>query len=282
MKKLLVLLIGILAFSIVFTACGAPAETPTNIESNVEQIAGEIVQEIGSQENVQENNKQQDAGSVVSKETQEEKKPVTPASKDNAKTTVSKVVEKQGDNIDVDIGTDLDPEFTTLLSMQNWLLSKDDGDQFWEDKQVVLSTMLNGNQIVYYRPMIGMGNDSIELDRIKFSGSTLIYYYRFIDTAYNDLQLRVSCYMDDSFKENYLEAVSDLETKVYGYVSAEVNNHQVLYRDNQYGATVFTWYQFGGYIRATLEGENHADKVQEVLPYLNLEKVTLRTDLETQ
>ncbi len=293
MKKMLALLIGLLIFSVVFTGCGTPVETPTNVESNAEQTAGDIVQSEEQQEDAIEENDTVSVASktvenndkdVVSKETQTEKEPVETASKVTSKTTALKVIEKESDDNDADIGTDADslPVFNTVTAMQNWLLSGEDSTQFSENRELALSTMLSGNKIVYYRPTIEPENDLLVLDKVKISGSTVYYCYHFVDKAYDDIELKISCYMDDSFKENYLEALDDLEKQVYGYASAEVNNHQVLYRDNQFGTTNFLWQQFGGYIYASLKGENHADKVQEVLPYLNLEKVTLRTDLETQ
>ncbi len=289
MKKMFIMLIGILVISMIFTACGAPVETPTNVESSLAQTAESVVQSEEQQEDAMEENDTVSVASktvenndkdVVSKETQTEKEPVETASKETSKTTTSKVVDQPNENADAVANPT--PEFTSVAALQNWMLSKDDTDQYAQDKQALLSTMATGNQIVYYRPAIGNGNDAWQLERVSASHGVLHYYYKFVDDAYNDLQLVISCYLDDSFKENYLEALDDLEKQVYGYASAEVNNHQVLYRDNQFGTTNFLWQQFGGYIYASLKGENHADKVQEVLPYLNLEKVTLRTDLETQ
>ena len=282
MKKLLSLLIGILIFSMMFTACNTPAESPTDVEGKTEQTEEKLVQDVNSIKNIQESNKQQDVTSVDLKEEKEDKDFSAISSKEELQTTLSQDVDNQSDSTVVDIGTDLDPEFTKLSEMKNWLLSKDDNDQFSEDKKVVLSKMSDGNQIVYYQPTLREGNDLLKLDKIKVSGSTLIYFYHFVDKDYDDLQLKISCYMDDSFKDSYTEAVDDLEKQIYGFISAEVDGHQVLYRDNQHGVTSFRWQQFGGYIAASLKGENQADKVQEVLPYMNLEKVTLRTDLETQ
>lgn len=289
MKKLLVLLSVVLIFSVVFTACGTPAESPTDVESNIEQTAGDVVQPEEQKEDAEEENdtafvasktEENNKKDVVSKETQTEKKPVETASKETSETTTSKVVDQLNENADAVANPT--PEFTSVAALQNWMLSKNDSDQFAQDKQDLLSTMATGNQIVYYRPAIGNGNDVLRLERVKASHGVLHYYYQFVDNTYNVLELQISCYMDDSFKENYLEALDDLEKQVYGYISAEVNNHQVLYRDTNNGKTAFLWQQFGGYMVAFIKGENHADKVQEVLPYLNLEKVTLRTDLETQ
>ena len=164
-------------------------------------------------------------------------------------------------------------------SLQNWLLSQDDTDQFAQDRENLLSTMANGNQIVYYRPTLGNGNDTWQLDKVKASHGVLYYYYKSVD---GDLKLRFSCYMDDTQKEFYNEIKEDEENNIGGYILNRQNNIDIIYGDNQRGATMFCWPQFGGYIIVYLKGENHADKAQEVLPYMNLEKVTLRTDLETQ
>ncbi len=289
MKKLLALLIGLLIFSVVFTGCGTPVETPTNVESNAEQTAGDIVQPEEQQEDAMEENdtvsvvsKVEENGDkqAVSKETQTEKEPVETASKETSKITTSKVVDQPNENADAVANPT--PEFASVAALQNWILSKDDTNQFAQDKQALLSTMANGSQIVYYRPAIGNGNDVLQLERVSASHGVLRYNYEFVDDTDDELELQISCYMDDTQKEFYEEIKEDAKNNVGGYILKKQNNIDVIYADNQHGATMFCWPQFGGYILAYLEGENHADKVQEVLPYLNLEKVTLRTDLETQ
>ncbi len=300
MKKIVVLLIGILVFSIVFTACGTPAETPSDVDSTIEQTVGVATQE--KQEDIQqENNEQQEdtagekeAGStttkvegssveaVPSKESKAEQKPVETASKVTSKTTASKVVEQPNEKENADVPANPTPEFTTIATLQNWMLSQNSTDQFAQDRQDLLSTMVTGNQIVYYRPVIGNGNDLLQLDNVAASHGVLRYFYGFIDEEYQDLQLRISCYMDDTEKEFYNDIKTNVQNNVDGCILVNVNDHDIVYYDNQYGVTVFCWQQFGGYIYASLKGENHADKVQDVLPYLNLEKVTLRTDTVTQ
>ncbi len=278
------LLVALLGFGV--WRRGIRTITPPN------QPLGDPSYQVVSQETSQQEKEQESVVSVVSKiegEKEEsvvskdtEKEPVETASKETSQPTASKVVEQPNEQENAEAVANSRPEFTTVTALQNWMLSKNDTDQFAQDKQALLSTMANGNQIVYFRPAIGNGNDSIQLEKVVASNGVLHYYYRFEDVEYSDLEFWVACYLNDSYKSNYIEAIKDLENQVYGYLCTNVNNHDVLYRDNQHGATIFLWQQFGGYIRASLKGENHADKVQEVIPYLNLEKVTLRTDLETQ
>ena len=278
------LLVALLGFGV--WRRGVRTITPPN------QPLGDPSYQVVSQETSQQEKEQESVVSVVSKiegEKEEsvvskdtEKEPVETASKETSQPTASKVVEQPNEQENAEAVANPTPEFTTVTALQNWMLSKNDTDQFAQDKQDLLSTMATGNQIVYYRPTIDSGNDSLTLKKVTASHGVLRYYYEFTDEAYRDLEFSVSCYLDDSFKTNYLEAVKDLDNQVYGYICTNVNNHDVLYRDSQHGATIFLWQQFGGYIRASIKGENHADKVQEVLPYMNLEKVTLRTDLETQ
>ncbi len=284
MKKTLLLAI-ILICSIVFTACGDSPETPTDMARGAQEtISGskQENQDIAQDESNAQQNVQVSQKDEVATTFSETAKDTAFGIDDNSVKVSSQSNSKQDDVVTADIDIDNTPKFSSETAFRNWMLTNNTEDQFTDERNILLSVMTAGDQIVYYRPIVGTGNNLLQLDRIKLAGATLIYYYRFVDETYSDLELQISCYMDDSFKENYLEAVKDLETQVYGYICTNVNNHDVLYRDNQHGATVFLWQQFGGYICATLEGENHADMVQDVLPYLNLEKVTLRTDTVTQ
>ncbi len=279
MKRLFVLLIGTLIISMVFTGCGTPVETPADIESKIDPVNSESNQDLidaisqvaDSSSNVSETSHQKESSSSKEEKIQINEK------KENS----SNVVEKEFSSQIVDkeyVDDEVNPSsFTNENDFQCFLKN---GKNFSNaTNSVVINT---NNNIAYYRPSIPINNNLVQLVNIEYWGQSITYFYRFCDDNYEHLTFEVSCYLDDSFEENYLEAVNDLEAKVYGYVSANVNNHQVLYRDTHHGTTAFIWQQFGGYMVAFIKGDNHADKVQEVLPYLNLEKVTLRTDLETQ
>ena len=317
MKKMFTLLIGMLIFSLVFTACGTSVATPTDVkdEKNAgieEPLVEEEVQEpeeslVEPQQEVQEEESeeslvesQQEVQEEEPEQSEEAETDVKVNQKEPAKTestpTVKQEDSKKEETTEKEDTTSSDssdseqgdwaanprPRFKTIPELQNWMLSQDNNDQFAEEKQELLSQMTNENQMIYYRPTLGNGNDLLRLSKVKVEGGVLYYYYRFVDERYSNLRFNISCYMDDSFEGGYIEMQKALENKAYGYASAKIENHDVIYRDNQTGATVFVWPQFGGYIFAKLTGKNHAEKVQEVLPYLNLEKVTLRTDLVTQ
>lgn len=145
----------------------------------------------------------------------------------------------------------------------------------WYEKQSFLEDLENGSQFVYYRPTLGSGNARLKLEKITLSDGVLNYTYTFTDTAYKGLKFTISCHMNNTYQYEYLAAEEDLKNHVYGYLGTMVKNHAVYYRDTHYGSTTFLWNQWGGYIRAVLEGSNHTDKVLEVLKYLDLEKVVI-------
>lgn len=276
MRKSLTM-ICILVFALLLTACGTSAPTPTDVDNKV----GEKITTDNSQ---QEDQVQENESTSSEKENNEnENDTVTNASKKTAdKSVVSQTESGQngsaaGDRVSNDI-----PVFSSNVALRNWLLSNDNTQQFAEDKNTFLSVMATGNQIVYYQPALGDGNSLLQLDQVEVSNGVLYYDYRFVDETYANLQLRICCFMDDTQKDFYNEIKADVQKQVNGRVLANYNNHDIIYYDNQSNATVFCWPQYGGYIVAFLEGKNHADKVQDVLPYLNLAQVTIRTDVVTQ
>ena len=275
MKKLLSLLIGILIFSMMFTACNTPAESPTDVKSKTEQtVKGavqslqETVSEPKTQLTVQEETKQQDTSLDDSSKAD--------ISNDNAK--------EEGQNFDACVGV-ADPTFTSEQGLRNWLLAKE-VNVFEEERDQYLTRMADDQKIVYYAPKVP-DESVIMLERIVVIPNHSTYYYSFTDEKYKNIQFLISEYtgiQGDSLKENYEHSLSEFtkgnpDASMFGTKEMPI----LCYENKLMNSLGYIWYQHGGYQSALIlcDSTETLPPREYVVPYLNLEKVTLRTDLET-
>ena len=183
---------------------------------------------------------------------------------------------EEGDNEDLTQSSSQKSVFYTISGFEQWITAPSTEGSQDSQKKALLALMQKGDSLVYYRPTMGGGDSGLRLKEIWVTDNGLKFVYSFIDSAYSNLQFTMWCYLDDSSQQEYSAAVIDWQNKEGNYGADYVNDHLVLYRDTLNGSTTFVWKQEGKCFIALLSGQNHSAKVMEVLPLVDVEKVTLK------
>ncbi len=286
-----------------FTACGEALESPTDAVASV--VESVVNKEVAVDENSAVS--QQEEAVVSKEEPQEEPAQTvsskTPAPSGSSKASVSSApsktpskpvvsqtpsVSKPAQNTDAPVADIIVeyPTFTGESSLKNWLIGNH-SDYFADKRNDMLSTMGNKGNVTYYRPSIPTNHSLFTLSQVEVhtpSGG-MNYFYNGIGeeselvvlvnnrdaTAQGFGKIEANRYAQ--IKSYCLENALKLpEGSVAKHVSFSDMDFYCQYNSNRDNTTI-VWQQFGLYQTATLQG--HFDQIEEIIPLLYLQKVTV-------
>lgn len=170
------------------------------------------------------------------------------------------------------------PTFSNEAAMKSWLLSKTDST---EERAHILSAISSNSTICYYRPNVGSSDVYVFQDvEVHTPSGTANYRYNYINEKlpYEQCTLTVTVTWT---AENTINGFNDLKQRLLKneancYTSTVDSIEYLYYHNVKSDATVIRWMQYGTEHAAILIG--HFEQIDQVLPLLKLEKVTLRTD----
>ncbi len=270
MKKLLLILVS-LALVLSFAGCSQGEETPTDVSSVADvQTAAPQSQEAGEIK--------VDTTVEASVESKPQKTESVAVSGESEKTVVSTPVSNDK-NEQENMIVEEDLEFSTEAQLKNWFKNQTQVENAVSAE--ALQTMQQGNTITYLRPGISSSNELVSLDKIIVELSTINYHYRFGEAETSELFIAAHTIDFDQAFYNGFE--TNLNKGKENYFRTTVNGIEYLYMRNvSSDSAVFVWKQNDVVHSALLYG--HYDQINEILPLLKLETVTVQTqdDLVTQ
>ena len=269
MKKLLFIMVSFaLVFS--FLGCSNGEETPTDISSVVDlqmvepqsQEAGEPKVEITAESLVESQIQKLESAVVSQKEN-------TTGSVDEGEPIVSTIVNPSTAE---DEPVEENLEFTTEAQLKNWFKN---GTQVANAvSPEALQIMQQGSAITYLRPAISSDNGLVTLEKITVESSSFGYRYRFLQGE--PTEMLIVAHHEDIVQPFYKEFETKLAQGKENYFRTTVNGIEYLYMRNATAdAVVLVWKQNDVVQSANFDG--HYDQINEILPLLKLESVTVQT-----
>ena len=168
------------------------------------------------------------------------------------------------------------PEFKSEAALNDWLLGK--SDAFSEERSQTLSTYSDGSSIFYYKPAELLKKTEYRFKGVEIDGGAFIYRFdEWGDIGYVSF-VRFSLGGEkESASEMFVKIKQKAEEKDERYCVKTVDNIEYACFHNNFDNTFIVWQQFGQYHTATF-APGYFEQIDQVLPLLKLEKVTLRTD----
>jgi len=280
MKQVLSVILVIALFAVCFTACGeVPAETKTDAKP-VDNAPSAVVSQVEQPAPDESQPQQNSAPAQQQEQTNETSLPAhQPVSTPNQPTTTVTPEEIHGD-----IAREY-PTFVSEQALQTWL-QKGSG-AYETDRSNYLMQASKSNIVNYYHP----SEDLIKLVSsneivLHTPSNTYIYQYIFDDGKELTLSLNTAKIpgfyeSDESFLENKKQGYL-MGEKGYQYYKDPKTGIEFYWNDADYDTTQIAWMQYGLVQFASFTG--HKDILDELLPYLALEQVTvnLNSDHVTQ
>ena len=282
MKKR-VLLFLCLGMTLSIVGCGTANITPTSVssqEASLIQISSENTAPTSSVL------PSSDAQSSVVSEKEPASVPAKTSSKIVASTTAQKkpvtskstVPSKQED---LTVYKDVDDRmlFASEAALKNWLLS---GTEYQDERSDALQILSTNHTITYYRP-----NDrhdiQFTLREVEFfSGvrTSVVYFYNLTASPVPNIpdDLQIVCVLEGPDVGWYEDAQKALQENTQGYYSINSNQIEYIYYINPQNNVCIYWKQ-NGHEHLAFLSNNHVDLIDLVIPLLNLQKVTYRTDV---
>lgn len=272
-KIYVVILVLTILFSVV--GCSQSNETPTDmiskgeslVETGVSELETSPVSDVVKNE-VTEQDEKEESSAAKNTVSQKNKNSMVSHIEEDA---MSSVVENL--QTEEDIVVPEDPKFANLAEFEKWLKNqKNTENHFSAD---ALTTMQQGNTLVYLKPNVLSENTSLVFSRIKASADYLFYFYQFADST-DEFRVTVSLggedlqELYDLLKKNATEGKKD-------YYCTERNGITYYYKKQDLAdGTVFSWEQYGKTHAAKIAG--HFEQIDEILPLLELQQVTVQTN----
>lgn len=169
------------------------------------------------------------------------------------------------------------PEFKSEAALNDWLLGK--SDAFSEERSQMLSTHADGSSIFYYKPAELLKETEYKVKSIEVEKGTITYIFDEVDsTDYQDFVWVVVWKEDTQYRRNtYEEHKQKWLDQDDRYYVTNINGIEYVCFRNAFDKTVVNWIQFDRYFTAYF-APGYFEQIDQVLPLLKLEKVTLRTD----
>ncbi|MBR3843958.1 MAG: hypothetical protein IKM39_00450 [Clostridia bacterium] len=289
MKKNVFSLVTMIILSLLFTACGIPAESPTDVaESKLEQTIvktkGEMQEEkemVSSVPAVEEN----ETGKEENHKDNKTESVVKGSVKEEVTTSQSVETTAQEDN-DGEQGEKVSalPVFTSESALRNWLKTG-------AGRNSVEANLMNGIQSrgnYYYRPIIDEKNDLVSFRSLTVNELTWSYHYDFHDEEVSKSEMSgliINVSYTDFDNKNYEWSRQKVLAKEEGRFSKTVNGIEYFgFHNTEYGndVTVIRFKQNGIPHSASIYG--HFDQLDEILPLLKVERVnfTVNDNVVTQ
>ena len=293
MKKILTTITALCLIATItcFTACKQDAK-PTTPESKTDVSTPAIVDQQPKEEVQAEADKtdQEPTEDAVDKQVEDVvedqevakeptvSKPAKPAVQSKPESTGSTAQQDpQADELDQEEPDEQELSFATIAEMENFFIK---GVSKTEDETVALNALNNQNG-AYYRPIEASG---WQLKKVVISGVPSYYYYDF-DEVVNDslFECDLLIFANGSKNQtdpNYVSFAFLKEKEASKTVV--INGYEYVYCLNDDGSYGIAWNQNGIYFGASLS--SHTDQIEEILPLLKIERVSLQTnsDLVTE
>ncbi len=271
MKKALSVILAIMLFAVCFTACSeSPAETKTDakpIDNAPSVVVSQVEQPTPEEGQPQQNSapaQQQEQTNETSLPTQQ------PASTPNQPTTTVTPEKIHGD-----IAREY-PTFVSEQALQTWL-QKGSG-AYEKDRSDYLMQASKSNIVNYYHPSENLIK-LVSLNEIELHTPSNTYIYQYIFDDGKELTLSLNTAKipgfyesDESFLENKKQGYL-MGQKGYQYYKEPKTGIEFYWNYADYDTTQIAWMQYGLVQFASFTG--HKDILDELLPYLVLEQVTV-------
>ena len=273
MKKIYIILI-VLAVLCSVVGCSQNKETPTNVISQGDSLIETVVSELETspvsdvvKNEASEQDKKEEDSAVNNTVTQKTQNSVKSESKEEVMSFDTDDLQTEEDIIQEEV------KFASEAELINWLKNQENPEnQFSVD---ALATMQRENTITYLKPKVSEDSSLVELVEIGIDSASIHYCYRFLGE--DTYSLTVFNCLTDFDNEVYIRYQERVSNGKENYYYTEVNEIEYYYmRNEKEDATVIRWMQGDIPQVALLYG--HFEQIDEILPLLELQQVTVQTN----
>ncbi len=175
------------------------------------------------------------------------------------------------------------PTFSSEADFRQWLV-KGDGS-FETERQAAVAQMATGNTIRYYSFPALLNSQLLTLKQIDWEPNATdpAYCFRWADSTSTKSTINVTAFVfEPEYGKKMLEKdQQNIDDGEEGWGKKTVNGIEYYYYQNPNGyACVIDWKQDGCY--ACVLMHDYTDRMDQLLPLLTIEPVTLRTDVVTE
>ncbi len=173
--------------------------------------------------------------------------------------------------------------FTAEADFQEWLLN---GNQNPEAHQAMLSTLQSGQSVRYYAPRTALQSEQMKLVDIRTIQNAIYYTFHYCSAATGKEVGEVSIWQhrdeDHDFAKMYQEHLLAAQKGEENYGSREQFGSNYLWDIVPDSQAACIYWQKDGVTFSAYTGDEMANYLPDILPFLEVEPVTLRTDVVTE